>query len=131
MSKSIEELGYKYSNNVTAVTIEGPRFSTKAESNLYRSWGADIVNMTSVPEVVLAAELGIIYASLALISDYDCWHTDPEETVNVDLVTQRLPELKKKAHNVILKTIEKIEKYDWNTKIKETNNLANLSVMHK
>lgn len=55
------------------VTIEGPRFSTKAESVLFRSWGADLVNMTTVPEVCLAKEAGLCYASIALPTDYDCW----------------------------------------------------------
>ena len=55
------------------VTIQGPRFSTKAESALFRSWGADLVNMTTVPEVCLAKEAGLCYASIALPTDYDCW----------------------------------------------------------
>lgn len=65
----------------TVVTIEGPRFSSKAESNLYRSWGCDVVNMTTIPEVTLAKEAGLCYASIALPTDYDCWK---EEAVSAE-----------------------------------------------
>ncbi|MCW4005131.1 MAG: S-methyl-5'-thioadenosine phosphorylase [Candidatus Bathyarchaeota archaeon] len=65
--------GIKAHNSGTYVCIEGPRFSTKAESNLFRSWGADIIGMTLVPECVLAREAEICYASIAMVTDYDCW----------------------------------------------------------
>jgi 5'-methylthioadenosine phosphorylase len=67
----------------TCVIIEGPRFSTKAESMVYRSWNADIINMTMVPEVVLAREAEICYANIAMVTDYDCWkdHTVTNEEV--------------------------------------------------
>ena len=58
----------------TYVCMEGPAFSTKAESNLYRSWGATIIGMTNLPEAKLAREAEIAYATLALVTDYDCWH---------------------------------------------------------
>lgn len=60
----------------TVITIEGPRFSTRAESNMYRIWGADVVNMSTAPEVILANELGIPYAAIAMSTDYDCWKTN-------------------------------------------------------
>ncbi len=60
----------------TVISIAGPRFSTRAESRLFRMWGADIINMTVAPECVLANELGIPYAALALVTDYDCWSTE-------------------------------------------------------
>jgi len=60
----------------TVVTIEGPRFSTRAESNMFRIWGADVVNMSTAPEAILANELGIPYAAVAMSTDYDCWKTD-------------------------------------------------------
>ncbi|MFB6320360.1 S-methyl-5'-thioadenosine phosphorylase [Saccharicrinis sp. FJH54] len=62
----------------TIVTIEGPRFSTRAESNMFRSWGADIINMSTAPEVILANEAGLPYAAIAMATDYDCWKTDEE-----------------------------------------------------
>jgi 5'-methylthioadenosine phosphorylase len=68
--------GYTIHTRGTVVTIEGPRFSTRAESNLYRSWKADIINMTTAPEVIAANEFGISYAAVALCTGYDAWRTD-------------------------------------------------------
>jgi 5'-methylthioadenosine phosphorylase len=68
-----QELALPIHPTGTVVTIEGPRFSTKAESHLFRDWGADIINMSTVPEVVLAREAGLCYASIAMSTDYDCW----------------------------------------------------------
>ena len=72
------ELGLSHHTKGTAVTIEGPRFSTKAESLLFRQWGGDIVNMTTVPEACLAKEAGLCYASIGLPTDYDCWRETGE-----------------------------------------------------
>lgn len=80
LSHAADELGMKVHQSGTVVTIEGPRFSTRAESNLFRSWGCDLVNMTTVPEATLAKELGLCYASIALPTDYDCWK---EQEVNI------------------------------------------------
>jgi 5'-methylthioadenosine phosphorylase len=73
----------------TYVVMEGPAFSTKAESELYRSWGADLIGMTALPEAKLAREAEICYAMLACATDYDCWH-ETEETVSADLIIQNL-----------------------------------------
>ncbi|MEQ2183876.1 hypothetical protein GOODEAATRI_002419 [Goodea atripinnis] len=62
----------------TMLTIEGPRFSSRAESLMFRQWGADVINMTTVPEVVLAKEAGLCYASIAMATDYDCWKEHEE-----------------------------------------------------
>lgn len=70
------ELNIKHHRKGTVVTIEGPRFSTRAESNMFRMWGADVINMSTAPECILANELGIPYAAIALSTDYDCWKTD-------------------------------------------------------
>ncbi len=78
-SKIIEtthELKLKIFERGTVVTIEGPRFSTRAESNMFRLWGADVINMSTAPEVILANELGIPYSAIAMSTDYDCWKTD-------------------------------------------------------
>jgi len=78
-SKLIEtakELGIRIFENGTVITIEGPRFSTRAESNMFRLWGADVINMSTAPEAILANELGIPYAAIAMSTDYDCWKTD-------------------------------------------------------
>lgn len=73
----------------TYVCMEGPAFSTKAESNLYRSWGASIIGMTNLPEAKLAREAEIAYATLALVTDYDCWHQD-HDNVTVEMVIGNL-----------------------------------------
>lgn len=69
----------------TYVCIEGPQFSTRAESNLYRSWGADVIGMTALPEAKLAREAGVAYSTIALVTDYDCWHVS-EASVTVEVV---------------------------------------------
>ena len=73
----------------TLVAMEGPQFSTRAESELYRSWGASAIGMTALPEAKLAREAEICYATMAFVTDYDCWH-DTEETVSVELVLNNL-----------------------------------------
>ncbi|MBI4201569.1 MAG: S-methyl-5'-thioadenosine phosphorylase [Chloroflexi bacterium] len=73
----------------TYVVMEGPAFSTRAESNLYRSWGASVIGMTALPEAKLAREAEMCYATLACATDYDCWHTS-EESVSVEIVVANL-----------------------------------------
>lgn len=80
----------------TMVTIEGPRFSTRAESKMFRAWGGDVINMSTVPEVVLAREAGICYASIAMSTDYDCWH-ESKEAVTLEIVMRTM---KTNAENV-------------------------------
>src|SRR3989338_6373354 len=76
LAKTGKELGYKIHEKGTVITIEGPRFSTKAESKMFRSWGADLINMSIASETVLAAEAGIPYAVVAMATDYDCLFDD-------------------------------------------------------
>lgn len=71
------------------ICIEGPQFSTKAESHIYRSWGVDVIGMTNLPEAKLAREAEICYATLALVTDYDCWH-EAEEPVTAEMVMETL-----------------------------------------
>ena len=80
-------LGFDHHNGGTVVTIEGPRFSTKAESMMFRAWGCDIINMSTVPEVVLARELELEYQSMAMSTDYDCWRASEEE-VTMEMIYQ-------------------------------------------
>jgi 5'-methylthioadenosine phosphorylase len=82
----------------TYVCIEGPTFSTRAESNLFRSWGCSVVGMTNLPEARLAREAGMSYATLALATDYDCWH---ESEVTVEAVIAVLKQNVATAQNVI------------------------------
>lgn len=74
--ESSKELNLKFHERGTVVTIEGPRFSTRAESEMFRIWGADVINMSIAPETILANEAGIPYAAVAMSTDYDCWKDD-------------------------------------------------------
>ncbi|MBD2037832.1 S-methyl-5'-thioadenosine phosphorylase [Leptolyngbya sp. FACHB-321] len=91
----------------TYVCMEGPAFSTKAESHLYRSWGATIIGMTNLPEAKLAREAEIAYATLALVTDYDCWHPD-HDSVTVDLVIANLQRNAVNAQKVIQETVRRL-----------------------
>ncbi|KAB8334528.1 S-methyl-5'-thioadenosine phosphorylase [Scytonema tolypothrichoides VB-61278] len=91
----------------TYVCMEGPAFSTKAESNLYRSWGAKIIGMTNLPEAKLAREAEIAYATLALVTDYDCWHPD-HDSVTVDMVIANLQRNAVNAQKVIQETVRRL-----------------------
>jgi 5'-methylthioadenosine phosphorylase len=74
--ETAKELNLKHHEAGTVVTIEGPRFSTRAESHMFRIWGADVINMSNAPETILANEAGIPYAAIAMSTDYDCWKDD-------------------------------------------------------
>jgi len=80
-----EKLNIPHHKKGTVVTIEGPRFSTRAESHLFRSWGCDVINMSTATEAVLAREAGMCYAAIAMSTDYDCWKAS-EEAVTVEMV---------------------------------------------
>ncbi len=84
----------------TYICMEGPQFSTKAESNLYRSWGMDVVGMTNLQEAKLAREAEICYATLAMVTDYDCWHPDHEH-VTVEQIVSVLQKNAENAANVV------------------------------
>ena len=85
----IKKLNIDYQRNGTYVVMEGPQFSTLAESNLYRSWDADVIGMTNMPEAKLAREAEIRYASISMVTDFDCWHPD-HENVDVEKVIKVL-----------------------------------------
>ena len=91
----------------TYVCMEGPAFSTKAESNLYRSWGATVIGMTNLPEAKLAREAEIAYATLALVTDYDCWHPD-HDSVTVEMVIGNLQKNAVNAQRVIRETVRRL-----------------------
>ncbi len=85
------KIGATAHNGGTYVNMEGPAFSTKAESHLYRSWGMDVIGMTNIAEARLAKEAEICYATVACVTDYDCWHLDESvEEVSVELIVQNL-----------------------------------------
>lgn len=87
--EAVQQTGATVHQGATLVTIEGPRFSTKAESNLFRQWGIGIIGMTAIPEANLAREAEICYACMAHVTDYDVWHVE-EEPVTVAMVIERL-----------------------------------------
>ena len=93
----------------TYICMEGPAFSTQAESNLYRSWGGTVIGMTNLTEAKLAREAEIAYATLALVTDYDCWHPDHDH-VTVDLVIDNLKHNAVNAQKVIQETVKRLSK---------------------
>ncbi len=103
--KSARAVGITTKPGGTYVCIEGPAFSTKAESHLYRSWGMDVIGMTNLQEAKLAREAEICYVTLALVTDYDCWH-ESHESVTVDMIVQNLQQNSRNAQAIIIRTIE-------------------------
>ncbi len=101
------ELGFQVHPKGTVVTIEGPRFSTKAESKMFRSWGADIINMSIATEATLASELKIPYAAIAMSTDYDCWKED-EKPVTWDEILEVFHKNIGNVTKVIINTLPKI-----------------------
>jgi len=91
----------------TYVCMEGPAFSTQAESHLYRSWGATVIGMTNLPEAKLAREAEIAYATLALVTDYDCWHPE-HDSVTVEMVIGNLQRNAVNAQKVIQETVRRL-----------------------
>jgi len=108
--ESIKKENISYQRGGTYVVMEGPQFSTLAESNLYRSWKADVIGMTNMPEAKLAREAEIRYASVSMVTDYDCWHPD-HENVDVQSVIKVLLGNAQKAKNMIKNLIENFENY--------------------
>jgi|SRR5690554_5258325 len=96
----VGELAIDHKVGGTYLAMEGPQFSSLAESNLYRSWGCDVIGMTNMPEAKLAREAELCYASIAMVTDYDCWHEDHDH-VTVQQVVKVLQENAAKAREVI------------------------------
>ncbi|MCB1050173.1 MAG: S-methyl-5'-thioadenosine phosphorylase [Acidobacteria bacterium] len=92
----------------TYLNMEGPQFSTKAESHLYRSWGADVIGMTNLQEAKLAREAEIAYATIAMVTDYDCWHEE-EEPVSVEMVIATLKKNANAASDTIAEAVAQID----------------------
>jgi 5'-methylthioadenosine phosphorylase len=108
---SAKEAGATVHDGGTYVCMEGPAFSTRAESNLYRSWNASVVGMTNVPECKLAREAEMSYATLALSTDYDCWH-EGHDDVSVEAVVAIVRENVKMAQRVIRKLVPRIAAHE-------------------
>ena len=107
---AIKESKIDYQKGGVYVVMEGPQFSTLAESNLYRLWNADVIGMTNMPEAKLAREAEIRYASVSMVTDYDCWHPD-HENVDVQQVIKVLLGNAEKAKNMIKSLITNFENY--------------------
>ncbi|CAG5131851.1 unnamed protein product [Candidula unifasciata] len=128
LSSSIKSLGYQLHERGTVITFEGPRGSTWAESRLWREWRADIINMSTVPEVVLAKEVGLLYASLGLVTEYDTWRDD-YEAIQTELGLQTFEDVTEKASKVISNAVPKFAEKDWNKEIDKSKEIASCSVM--
>ena len=108
--EAIKKENIEYQRGGTYVVMEGPQFSTLAESNLYRSWNADVIGMTNMPEAKLAREAEIRYASVSMITDFDCWHPD-HENVDVQKVIKVLLSNAEKAKGMIKNIINNFESH--------------------
>ena len=97
---ALKQLKIKYQRGGTYIVMEGPQFSSLAESNLYRSWNADVIGMTNMPEAKLAREAEIRYTTVAMVTDFDCWHPD-HENVEVQMIIKTLMDNAEKAKNMI------------------------------
>ena len=108
--EAIKQENIEYQKGGTYIVMEGPQFSTLAESNLYRSWNADVIGMTNMPEAKLAREAEIRYASVSMVTDFDCWHPD-HENVDVQQVIKVLLGNAEKAQGMIKNIINNFENY--------------------
>ena len=98
--KSLKETKIQYQKGGTYLAMEGPQFSTRAESNLYRKWDVDVIGMTNMPEAKLAREAEIRYSTVAMVTDYDCWHPEHEH-VDIEMVIKVLLDNADKAKNML------------------------------
>jgi len=108
LAKTAKELKLRFHPKGTIITIEGPRFSTRAESKMFRLLGADIINMSTVPEVILARELGMCYQSIATTTDFDCWKQS-EKTVDIETVLKTMAKNSGNVKKLLMKTIPAIQ----------------------
>ena len=116
--EAIKKENIDYQRGGTYIVIEGPQFSTLAESNLYRSWNADVIGMTNMPEAKLAREAEIRYASVSMVTDFDCWHPE-HENVDVQQVVKVLSDNAKNAKKMIVNIIKNFESH---IDLKDTTN---------
>ncbi len=121
-----KEVGVKHGSGGSYICIEGPQFSSKAESNIYRSFGASVIGMTNVPESYLAKEAGIAYATIAMVTDYDCWK---EEHCTLEEIMKVMATNNQSAHAVLKKLLPKLSANPF--KIKKENTFAVMSKPEK
>ena len=123
---ALKKLNIKSQKGGTYVVMEGPQFSTLAESNLYRSWNADVIGMTNMPEAKLAREAEIRYCTVAMVTDYDCWHPDHDE-VDVSMVIQTLMKNAVNAQNMIKEVIKTFKEFS--VEKDSTNNCLDVAII--
>jgi 5'-methylthioadenosine phosphorylase len=108
LEASCKAVGVKTHRGGTYLCMEGPAFSTKAESNVYRQWGMDIIGMTNLQEAKLAREAEIAYATLALVTDYDCWH-EGHDAVTIDMVVEYLNKNVRNAQLILKDAVKRVD----------------------
>ena len=123
---ALKKLNIQNQRNGTYIVMEGPQFSTLAESNLYRAWGADVIGMTNMPEAKLAREAEIRYCTVAMVTDYDCWHPDHDE-VDVSMVIQTLTKNASNAQNMIKEVVKTYK--DFSVDKDPANNCLDVAVI--
>jgi 5'-methylthioadenosine phosphorylase len=126
MVQACKEAGVKYGDGGSYICIEGPQFSSKAESNIYRSFGASVIGMTNVPESYLAKEAGMAYATIAMVTDYDCWK---EEHCTLEEIMKVMATNNQQVHHVLNILLPNLEKNQF--KFKKENTYAVLSKPEK
>ena len=123
---ALKKLSIKFQKTGTYLVMEGPQFSTLAESNLYRSWNADVIGMTNMPEAKLAREAEIRYCTVAMVTDYDCWHPDHDE-VDVGMVIETLTKNAVNAQNMIKEIIKSFK--DFSVEKDPANNCLDVAII--
>ena len=123
---TLKKLNISHQMGGTYIVMEGPQFSTLAESNLYRSWNADVIGMTNMPEAKLAREAEIRYCTVAMVTDYDCWHPNHDE-VDVSMVIQTLNKNSSNAQNMIKEVIKTFK--DFSADIDPANDCLNTAII--
>jgi 5'-methylthioadenosine phosphorylase len=108
LNRACAKLGLAHHERGTVITIEGSRFSTRAESNMFRMWGADVINMSVAPECILANEAGLPYAAVAMSTDYDCWKTD-EAPVTWEEILEVFKSNVEKVTSLLVETVRNID----------------------
>jgi len=122
--------GVKSHQGGTVVCMEGPLFSTRAESELYRSWGAHIINMSALPEAKLAREAGIEYALVCMVTDYDCWHPDTAD-VDIQMVIANLNANARNAQELIRRALPDVAKEPRDQAIADASKFAVITAPEK
>ena len=123
---ALQKLNINHQTGGTYVVMEGPQFSSLAESNLYRSWKADVIGMTNMPEAKLAREAEIRYCTVAMVTDYDCWHPD-HDIVDVSIVINTLKKNASNAQNMIKEIVRTYK--DFSAEKDPTNNCLDVAII--